>query len=117
MVMNTSLRNLNQQEIDIQHITEHSRYVRLRLNPHAGTLHLRAIDKDGEITHRELITYEEINFDALHDGTAWYLPLVIKALRIMDDRIENPESIDDSADYEVPTFIHRHYMQNGRSRV
>lgn len=73
-------------EILVQHCTGYSDHVRLRIV--RGAVALCAI-KEGAVTHRDVIEdSEEFPLACLHDGHGWYLPMVIKALRIMDDRIE-----------------------------
>ncbi len=81
----------------VQHVTGYSDHVKMKLMPSRGVLFLRAV-KAGTVTRREIIENGEIEFEALHDGVGWYLPLVIKALRLLDDRVE-AESED------LPAFL------------
>lgn len=78
---------MEHEEITVQHCTGYCDHVRVRVLKRRGVVALRAM-KQGIIVRREIIEADELQFDILHDGAGWYLPMLIRALRIMDDRIE-----------------------------
>lgn len=73
--------------ITVQHSNGCCTHVQVRLLKRSGVLALLAL-KNGVVVRREIIEADELPLDCLNDGEGWYLPLLIQALRIMDNRIE-----------------------------
>ncbi len=80
------------EETTVQHVRGYCTYVDLKLLTTSGVLFLRTwkrdIDGAKHYTHKEVIDVSEIpGMDTIHDGDGWYMPMIAKALRLMDDAI------------------------------